>query len=379
MTIGRATIAIMFVLLAIAPRNELCGEEGIGLSAGDPMRVTLIPADQSAAAETMQRFDRDGDGVLTVDEMERLPWLAAPQRFDVNRNNRLTELEVAIYFANVRRQFRIRPQDVTYATKILNCYDTDGNNALNRDEAQKLPFPIDLEQLDANRDDEISVFELAGEMVRTGREHAVMPLDQWYAVRYIHLYDANDSRALEQDEVGEIGWPSDSLPFDANGDQRVTFAEIASGLAQRRAEAGVELCDEHSAVAYMHRFDANDDRQLDLDELAKGGEFPDPSGFDADRDARATVFELAVAFAKRRQQEKIEPQDRLAAAKLITRYDTNRNGSVDLNELLTERHEVGVFDADSFIQFDVNDDQLLSRLEVAAFLARQRHGNSPRP
>jgi len=85
-----------------------------------------------------------------------------------------------------------------------------------------------------------------------------------------------------------------------------------------------------------------------------------------------TVFELAARFAHNRHERGVEQQDRAAAAKLIARYDKNKNGSIDVKELLNDRAEVGIVDIDLFLDFDSDLNERMSRMEVATYLAHLR-------
>jgi Ca2+-binding EF-hand superfamily protein len=109
--------------------------------------------------------------------------------------------------------------------------------------------------------------------------------------------------------------------------------------------------------------------------MKKTGWPSDPSLYDTDKDGKITVFELAARFAKKRQGRGVEPQDRADAAKLLKLYDKNKNGFIDLNELVADRSAVGLLSEDVFLEFDSDANQKMSRMEVATYLSQQRRAD----
>jgi len=269
--------------------------------------------------------------------------------------------------------------DTYNATRLINLYDKNGDRMLNADECRGFPLTAELADLDVDKDKSVSAFELAKKLATDFQKSGVEALDQWNAVQYIRKHDQNDDRQLDATETRDGNWSSEPAQFDRNKDGRLTAMEIATGLAKQKQEGGVERSDQNNAARFMSMYDRNGDRRLDEEEIKAGGWPKDPDAFDTNNDGVLTVLELATRFAHNRRERGVEQQDRVAAAKLIARYDKDRNGSIDLNELLVEREGVAIFDTELFVQFDSDDNERLSRMEVATYLARLRKNKEKKP
>ena len=57
---------------------------------------------------------------------------------------------------------------------------------------------------------------------------------------------------------------------------------------------------------------------------------------------------------------------------------TSWSGSIDVNELLIDREGVAILDTDLFVQFDSDDNERLTRMEVATYLAQLRRKKEKR-
>jgi len=98
------SVCVIAVLMVNVSRAR--AQEKTEAAETDLLAVTLINGDHANAGDVMERYDENEDSVLDAREMGKLKWLSDPKRFDLNRNDRLTPLEVAIYFANLRKQCR---------------------------------------------------------------------------------------------------------------------------------------------------------------------------------------------------------------------------------------------------------------------------------
>ena len=210
----------------------------------DLLNVTLITGDHTGADDVLLRYDEDKDGFLDKKEMAKLKWLSDPNRFDLNRNGRLTKLEIAIQFANLRKDFGVTLPDTYNATRMINLYDKNGDRQLNSDERRAFPWQTDLAELDVNKDKQVSVFEIAKKFAADYQQLGVEARDQWDALQYMRKYDADDDDHLDKKEVAKTTWPTDPARFDRDKDGRLTCMEIAIGIAKNKLEAGIERSDQ---------------------------------------------------------------------------------------------------------------------------------------
>lgn len=351
-------------------------QERIDAASADLLDVTLIDEDHKMASNAVQQHDRNGDQVLDVKEMRQLRWLFEPSRFDLNRNDRLTPLEVAIHFANMRRQFGIESPDTFNAGRMINLYDRNGDRMLTESEAERFPIESKFSELDANRDRRVSVLELARQLAADRQDHGIDSRDHWDAILLLRRFDDSGDLRLDREEAARADWPTEPASFDTNKDQLLAASEIAAGFAKYKQETGIDRLNQTGATTVMRRYDKNRDGRLDQQEIEAGGYPKDPESFDANGDGFLTLFEFAARYAKNRTERGVEPEDLVAASKLIARYDRNKNGLIDLSELLEERADVGVLDADLFLQFDTDENDKMKRMEVAAYLAAQRKKKS---
>ncbi|MBC8354228.1 MAG: hypothetical protein H8E66_19720 [Planctomycetes bacterium] len=344
----------------------------IELASADLLDVTLIGGDHNMANDVMRESDENKDGVLDAKEMGQLKWLIEPRRFDLNRNDKLTNLEVAIHFANMRKQFEITVPDMYNATRMINLYDGNGDRLLSEKEAQTFPLTNDISIFDANKDGRLSPFELGKQLAADFQDLGVEALDQWNALQYVRKNDKDGDQQLSLEETKTAQWPADPKTYDANRNGKLVMHEIAMGLSMRKQDNGIARSDQANAQRFFMRYDLNRDRFVDADEMEKTGWPSDPALFDTDKDGKITVFEVAARFAKKRQDRGVEQEDRFEAARLLKLYDKNKNSFIDLNELVADRSAVGLLSEDVFLEFDSDTNQKMSRMEIATYLSHQR-------
>jgi hypothetical protein len=226
-------------------------QESVDLASSDLLDVKLIGADHLMADDVMRGSDENRDGVLDQKEMGKLNWLMAPRRFDLNRNDRLTSLEVAIHFANMRRQFAITVPDMYNATRMINLYDQNGDRLLSDDEARAFPMTSDIGTMDANKDGRLSPFELGKQLAADFQDLGVEALDQWNALQYVRKNDKDDDQQLSMEETKTGQWPADPSTYDANRNGRLVMSEIAIGLAMRKEDNGIARSDQANAARFF--------------------------------------------------------------------------------------------------------------------------------
>jgi hypothetical protein len=210
---------------------------------------------------------------------------------------------------------------------------------------------------------------------REREELGITGLDQRQAIEFLSAYDKNRDKAVDREEFAAAESPFDSAEFDTNSDGLLTRTEVAAGFANRRKKYDIKLVDQQMALQRLNRHDRNFDWDLDEEEIteAKWPEFPER--YDLDKNERLSRFELEAAVARQRKERGVSADDIAAASRLIGRYDTNRNGQIDEDEVEGDP-PAGVTGAsrvtrDTIIDFDANFDLRLSRDETAAFIAAQ--------
>lgn len=370
-----AFFASIIAVTGILSAARLVADDSVELASADLLDVVLITGDHRMADDVMREFDVDNNGTLDTKEMRQLRWLIEPRRFDVNRNDRLTSLEVAIHFANMRKQFAITVPDMYNATRMINLYDQNGDRLLSEEEARTFPLTNDIRTLDANKDGRLSPFELGKQFAADFQDLGIEALDQWNALQYIVKNDKDNDQQLSMEETKTGQWPADPATYDANRNGRLVMSEIAMGLAMRKQDHGIARSDQANAERWFVRYDLNRDRFIDAKEMEKTGWPSDPSLFDTDLDGKITVFEVAARFAQKRQDRGVEQEDRFAAGEMLKLYDKNKNGYIDLNELVADRSAVGLLNEDIFLEFDSDTNQKMSRMEIATYLSQERRKN----
>jgi Ca2+-binding EF-hand superfamily protein len=304
--------------------------------------------------------------------MQTLKLKLPPSILDVNRNGRLTPLELAIYFANASVQMEISTVDEYNAGFLINQYDRDADGSLNKAELVAFPYHGDLQAIDSNDNAEVTSFELATWFATVYKEKGVDARDHRMAVASINKLDTDEDLRLNTAEA-ELGtWPIDPWKLDANRNKHLEAGEIASVFSAFKRDAGIENGHETGADRAMNRYDKNRDGKLDQDEIERGGWPKDWVTFDSNEDRVVTSFELAAGFARKQRALGVTRPLLDQAAEVIRRYDRNRNGEIDLSELLEHRADVGVLDADGFLEIDTDGNQKISKVELATHFVKDQ-------
>jgi Ca2+-binding EF-hand superfamily protein len=148
----------------------------------------------------LARFDRDGNGAVTRDEM-RTTEIERFEKMDANKDGKLTMDEIAA----ARRE---------RAAKHFAEKDANKDGKLSRDEVAKMPDEV-FARLDTNKDGALTPDELA----KKG-EHF-----QQHAEKRFQMEDANHDGAISKDEA--IARADKFFArLDANGDGVVTQDEM---------------------------------------------------------------------------------------------------------------------------------------------------------
>jgi Ca2+-binding EF-hand superfamily protein len=353
--------------------------------AADLLALEVILADQNNAQRTMGRHDRNGDDRLDAAEMRELSWPEPPAFFDVNKDGRLTVLEIAMRFAHRRSEAGITKIDQNAAGRFLQRYDKNDDRELDAEEMKAGAWPPDPAQFDADKNGRLSGFEIAYRFARNREERqkrGIEGVDHSYAIMAINVYDHNGDKRLDADEQQMARLPKIADEFDKNGDGLLTIAEIETGLSSDRRQRGVTAVDQKSAQQFVSRYDRNFDGELDAEEMTQGGWPENPGEFDADQDGKLTVQEIATQFAKSKAQRGITDADQQSAERLVLLYDKNNNNLIDIDEVIEAQRPGALAQPRdgqgvsltilAFVRFDEDHDQRLSKVEMATFLAQRR-------
>ena len=197
------------------PDQDLMLEPLLGFgSAAEMMAVEVTPKDQQDAEENLRRSDRNGDGVLSGDEISSR-WSGNPMDFDRNGDKKLSLNELAI------RTARKRVVESSPAVKAV-ASKSDGKKDSRRDDP-KAQEPKDL---------------------YNGRKSyltnvAKLPegLPGWFAAR-----DRNGDRQVEMSEYAD-SWNNAVIAefnqFDRSGDGVVTVQECMTAVESGASASSV--------------------------------------------------------------------------------------------------------------------------------------------
>ncbi len=328
---------------------------------------------QSGLRDSLEALDRDGDGVISPDEITPLsrPYLervAKARRMSLERPNRIDKLQEAarIYYAlqngvagtSVRAsrerslrsfrpsdddivipefglaevKYRYTADDLDEAEDTIRRYDRDRDGQLDRREASRGrwthrdPFAEDF-----NKDDRLSRLELA----------------QRYARRRML---ENDSGELVQ-RARRTGNGIRSSTTDNDKDDRRSREQWWRSGGDRY----------WLTASLIGRFDANRNGKLEREESTELGV---PAGaIDSDQDGVLTREEM-FAYFKEIQDQTGDLASGLPA--WFYELDENRDKQISLPEYAVELTDVRV---DEFVALDTNQDGLLTPAEVLSSAA----------
>ncbi|MDA7980090.1 MAG: proprotein convertase P-domain-containing protein [Pirellulales bacterium] len=227
------------------------GVPGFGNGAG----LTFLPgfgatpdevttADLQLAKESLKRFDRDDDGVLTEREARRLRLSGKTMRFDRNNDERLDEFEVAAALAAHRasgRKFNPENDDDDDDRRDRRRRDRDDDERRDRDRNRD------------GRDRRREISRLAEGIMDhydVDGDGSLSPLECELAGHDMQLTDVNGDQAVSEDELE--AWISENYPEpeeeqssmelpqwfldkDTNGDGQVAMFEFERKWTDDRA------------------------------------------------------------------------------------------------------------------------------------------------
>lgn len=267
------------------------------------MATEVTEKDQKDAEETLRRYDRNGDGVLSGDELSSR-WSGNPLDFDRNGDKKLSLNELAVRTARRRvvesspevTAIRDRGKDKDKKNKDKGSGETETKDPYNGRKsylanAPKLPegMPGWFASRDTNGDTQVEMSEYSDSWNNTVvEEFNRFDLDRDGVVTAKECMVAVESGASASSAMAPVGTPSPS-PGAIPG----ATTPVPTGPSKLPAVADEKLISYSQKI--IGRYDKNGDGAL------TGSEWQtmlvDPSPADADKDGRITIPEYAAWMA----------------------------------------------------------------------------------
>lgn len=344
----------------------------------DPYSLVLIRADLEDADKTLSMRDLDDDGALSEAEWAKLEWASKASQADLNRDKKLTQPEIALYFASQRKESDVEQIDRTVAERSMRKHDLNRNGQIDPNEITPA-WPEEPQEIDVNSDGILTLSELTNafafrRVVR--REIGIIGVDQGWAIKIRNRFDRDRDGGLNPDEWDGTPLPSSPEDFDEDGDKQLTLMEIATMLAKHRQKLGLTANDQLSARALIQGLDRNFDGTISKEELQPFEEqhpqVPEQlKAYDTNGDGNTTLMEIEKVLSERRDKLGYSDRDAAEAKRLILRHDQNRDKVIRKSELKKESGS-GLLGEEVLPQADRNGDQAIDQDELARYLARQR-------
>lgn len=182
------------------------------------------------------------------------------------------------------------------------------------------------------------------------------------------ICDLNEDGYIDAEERSKLPWRSEFADFDLNQDGKLTHLEVAVRQAKKRAAFDITQFDRNNSQAFIRRYDANGNGQLDADEIADRWP-PDPSEFDKDEDGIITLAEIAKQFAFKRGLRRelgIEAVDNMSSVNSIKKFDVDGDRLLDSQEWAAAGLPLEGKSHDS------DGDGKLSQMELSILFAKHR-------
>ena len=338
--------------------------------------MVLIGADLVDAKRDMTIFDRNEDGFIDAKEQQRLSWKKEVTRFDLNKDGKLTHLELAVRQASLRSQSDVTQFDRNNARTWMSRKDGNGNGQLDPEEIA-LGWPRPPEDFDTDKNGVITIAELAVQFAfrrSMRREMGIEAVDQTEALRLRDQYDSNKDGMLAADEWAAASLPRDGKEFDEDGDKRLSLMELATLLAKHRMELGLTTADQSQARQLVRMMDMNQDGKISREESQRAEGFgvqrSELGDYDANKDGNITLAEVENVLARQRKEKGYNATHFSEAQKILLRLDRNRSNYLESDELADEPGP-GELPANQFKVIDLDDDQRLDIDELARHLAKE--------
>ncbi|QEF98479.1 EF hand [Stieleria maiorica] len=361
------------VLAGTCPAQILSGDKT------DLFALVIAPIDLTDASRSMTVYDTNEDGAIDKDEQTRIRWQDEIDQYDLNRDGKLTHLELCVRFAKIRDDSGVTQQVINNAKVFLRRHDKNGNGQLDPDEIAN-GWPSNPEEFDANHDGVITLAEMAKQfayMAGLRREMGIEQVDQVTAIRTVRKLDADKDQKLDKDEQQGAYLPLPAKEFDENDDGKLGIMEIATMLAKYRRDSGMSKSDLAKVRSLFERYDRNSDGMIDQTEFTAGDVFGATARgnplneFDENKDGQLTQAEVQQTIARTRKSLGFNDDDLAEARKLLTRHDKDRSTFIEEAEFY-ESPVSGQLANSVLKQADGDDDKRVSLIELAKYIANQK-------
>tara|TARA_R110002049_G_scaffold4601_5_gene32232 strand:- start:322757 stop:323893 length:1137 start_codon:yes stop_codon:yes gene_type:complete len=345
----------------------------------DLYSLVIAPIDLTDATRAMTIYDPNEDGFVDKDEQKRIRWQDEIERYDLNRDGKLTHMEVTVRFANIRSEAGVEQQHVDNANVFMRRHDKNKNGQLDPDEIAG-GWPSDPDEFDKNRDGVITLGEVANRfsfMAGLRREMGIEQVDQVTAIRTVRKFDKNKDQNLDAEEQAGAFLPLAAKDFDEDDNGKLSIMEIATMLAKHRRESGMSQTDLMQVRSIFERFDVNSDGRIDESEFAAASKRYGPNSstnpltqLDKNGDGQLTQMEVQQTMIDQRKSLGFNDAQLAEAKKLLTRHDKNRSTFIEEDEFY-ESPVSGQLEKSIIELADIDNDRRVSLVELARYLAKQ--------
>ncbi len=205
------------------------------------------------------------------------------------------------------------------------------------------------------------------------RELGIEGVDHSGAGRLIQKFDTNKDGELDDEETAKTYLPSRLADFDEDSNGKLTIVELETMLSKHRRQLGLTISDQQKINSLFSRQDWNADGRIEAREGAgfEATRSPEMTDYDTDKDGVVTRKEVEIAIAEQRKEKGYEDQDYRKAQAMFRRHDTNRSNAIEATELFSPA-KPGQLPRTLMNLSDFDRDGSISKDELAKHYARQR-------
>ncbi|TWU48129.1 EF-hand domain-containing protein [Rubripirellula reticaptiva] len=261
------------------------------------LSVPVTDADRAQAAESMRRYDRNGNGFIEKSELSSR-MSGNPMDFDRNRDEKLTLDELAVRYARRRegeeeakknsKKDKKRSRDDDQAGEVVDVFS--GRNSYRPTSGRKAPegLPGYFTDKDANGDGQISMAEFTTEW----NDDAVAEFFDSDFNRDGVITTDEALRAVEQGPVSKLLASMSGSSAGSSGSSSATGSSSGDGAAAAASGGNADPKYVKVVQRIVQRYDSNNDGTLTASEWEKM--LMSPAAADANRDGRISVEEYAL-------------------------------------------------------------------------------------
>jgi Ca2+-binding EF-hand superfamily protein len=273
-------------------------------AAAEMLSVTVTEADTREALERLRRYDRNRDGFLSPNELER--FAGNPMDFDRNRDGKLSESELAVRYARRRegqeeasrksdgdRGRSRKREDSKELPDVFN-----GRQSYRPNGQRRLPegLPGFFSDKDADTNGQVTMAEYAKEWNDT-------------LINEFFNYDFNRDGVITAEEAlrsveegGANQQTASTSSSSRSGSSSSSGSKTSSLSSTKPLPAGTKADEKYVKVVQriVERYDKNKDNVLTASEWQSM--LMSPAAADADRDGKITVNEYALWMQARQKR-----------------------------------------------------------------------------